>query len=257
MNSYGPLADCYDGLTWDVDYSSWADYLERHFARNSLEVHSVLDLGCGTGSLTVKLAQRGYKMTGVDLSEDMLAVAADKCMELENRPLLLRQDMSRLTLMEPVDAAVCCLDSLNYVIRPAAVQRTFRKVFHWLNPGGIFLFDIRTPEFLRSMDGEVLLDENEDVFCVWRGSYSSRRRILSYSMDLFFREERESWGRAEELHEEYAYEPGELEHWLKDAGFSKIRQYGDRKLRPPNTGEARIFFVAIKEKTNKWMKLSD
>ena len=247
MNSYGPLAGCYDGLTWDVDYSGWADFLERLFRRSGKTVRTVVDLGCGTGSLTAELAARGYEMTGVDLSEDMLAVAADKCASLENRPLLLRQDMSRLTLMEPADAVVCCLDSLNYVTRPAAVRRTFRQVFRWLEPGGVFVFDVRTPDFLRSMDGQVLLDEREDIFCVWRGAYSEKRRVLTYLMDLFFRENGEQWSRAEEIHEEYAYEPDELARWLAEAGFSRIRRCGERRLRAPRDGEERIFFAATKE----------
>lgn len=246
MNSYGFLAGCYDGLTTDVDYEDWADYLERLFVRGGRAVRSVVDLGCGTGSLTAVLARRGYALTGVDLSEDMLSVAADKCGGLDRRPLLLRQDMSRLNLLEPADAVVCCLDSLNYVIRPGAVRRTFERVWRNLQPGGLFVFDIRTPEFLRAMDGQVFLDETEDVYCVWRGEFSRRRNVLTYFMDLFFREQGEAWTRAEELHEEYAYEPMELALWLEEAGFTRIRQYGNLKLRPPRTGEERIFFAASK-----------
>ena len=140
MESYGFLAEYYDSLTTDVDYAAWADYLERFFERNE-NVRSVVDLGCGTGSLTVELARRGYDVTGVDLSPDMLTVAMDKCSELDEMPLLLCQDMSRLTLMEPADAVVCCLDSLNYVTDPKAVQRTFKRVFENLQPGGLFVFD--------------------------------------------------------------------------------------------------------------------
>ncbi len=246
MNSYGFLAGCYDGLTTDVDYEDWADYLERLFARGGRAVRSVVDLGCGTGSLTAVLARRGYALTGVDLSEDMLSVAADKCGGLDRRPLLLRQDMSRLNLLEPADAVVCCLDSLNYVIRPGAVLRTFERVWRNLQPGGLFVFDIRTPEFLRAMDGQVFLDETEDVYCVWRGEFSRRRNVLTYFMDLFLREQGEAWTRAEELHEEYAYEPAELALWLAEAGFTRIRQYGNLKLRPPRPGEERIFFAASK-----------
>lgn len=185
-------------------------------------------------------------MTGVDLSGEMLTAAADKCAQLDRMPLLLRQDMSRLTLLEPADAVVCCLDSLNYVTRPAAVKRTFRRVWDSLRPGGQFVFDVRTPRFLRSMDGQVWLDENEEVYCVWRGRFSPKRNILTYYMDLFALEEDDRWLRGGEIHEEYAYEPAQLEAWLKEVGFAGIRQYGNLKLRAPGEEEERIFFAAYK-----------
>lgn len=246
MDSYGFLAQCYDSLTGDVGYERWADFLERLFARGGGEVSSVVDLGCGTGSLLLELARRGYRMTGVDLSGEMLTAAADKCAQLDRMPLLLRQDMSRLTLLEPADAVVCCLDSLNYVTRPAAVKRTFRRVWDSLRPGGQFVFDVRTPRFLRSMDGQVWLDENEEVYCVWRGRFSPKRNILTYYMDLFALEEDDRWLRGGEIHEEYAYEPAQLEAWLKEVGFAGIRQYGNLKLRAPGEEEERIFFAAYK-----------
>lgn len=246
MDSYGVLAEYYDSLTTDVDYENWADFLEKLFARSGGEICSVVDLGCGTGSLTAELTARGYRMTGVDLSEDMLAVAADKCAELEPAPLFLRQDMSRLTLLEEPDAVVCCLDSLNYVTKPAAVQRTFRRVYDALRPGGLFIFDIRTPEFLRAMDGQVFLDETEEVCCIWRGEFSQRRNILSYYMDLFLLDEDDRWVRESEIHEEYAYEPEDLSRWLGEAGFTGVKQYAERKLRAPKAGEERIFFLARK-----------
>lgn len=245
MTSYGPLALRYDVLTRDVDYAAWADYLEKHFSRAG-GVRSVVDLACGTGSLAAELARRGYAVTGVDLSPDMLAIAADKCAALEPPPLLLCQDMSRLRLLEQADAVVCCLDSLNYVTRPAAVRRTFRRVWEALRPGGLFVFDIRTPEMLKSMDGQVCLDETEDTYCVWRGAFSSKRNILAYEMDLFFSNPDGTWERAGELHEEYAYDPAELARWLAEAGFGKLRQYGNLVLRAPRPGEGRVFFSAGK-----------
>lgn len=246
MDSYDFLAQCYDSLTGDVEYVKWADFLERLFARSGQEIASVVDLGCGTGSLLLELLGRGYRMTGVDLSDEMLMVAADKCARLEEMPLLLQQDMSRLTLLEPADAVVCCLDSLNYVTKPAAVQRTFRRVWDNLRPGGLFVFDIRTPHFLRSMDGEICLDENEEVYCVWRGQFSEKRNILTYYMDLFALEDGDSWLRGGEIHEEYAYDPADLAAWLKEAGFTGIKQYGNLKLRAPKEDEERIFFLAYK-----------
>lgn len=248
MASYEFLAGCYDELTTDVGYAKWADYLEKHFARCAIPVHTVLDLACGTGSLTRELAERGYEMIGVDLSEDMLAEANEKCRDVEGeRPIFLHQSMDRLDLYGTIDACVCCLDSVNYVTRPAVLERAFQRVHLFLMPGGMFIFDVNTPEKLRSLDGQVFLDETEDTYCVWRAEYSARRRICTYAMDLFRLTESGLWERGEELHEEYAYEPDELEKMLRRAGFTGIKRYGERRMRAPREGEQRVFFVARKE----------
>ena len=138
-------------------------------------------MACGTGAMSLLLAKAGYQVTGVDLSEEMLTVAYDKAVALEdNRPFFVRQSMQRLRLPEPVDWVLCCLDSINYLTDPAACRETFRCVYRVLKPGGVFLFDVNTPEKLREMDGQVFLDEDDDVFCVWRGSYEETERICTY-----------------------------------------------------------------------------
>ena len=242
------LAGCYDELTTDVGYRSWAGYLEKHFARAGIPVRTVLDLACGTGSLTWELARRGYEMIGVDRSEEMLAQANEKGEDFTGeRPIFLHQSMDKLDLYGTIDACVCCLDSVNYVTRPAQLERAFARVHLFLMPGGIFVFDINTPEKLRALDGQVFLDETEDAYCVWRAEYSKRRRVCTYAMDLFRLTPAGLWERGEELHEEYAYEPDELEEMLRRAGFHHIRRYGDRKLRAPRPGEERIFFTARKD----------
>ena len=246
--AYENLAGCYDQFTRDVDYVRWADYLERHFARSALPIHTVLDLACGTGSLTLELARRGYEMIGVDQSEEMLAQAAEKCRQAsEIPPLFLHQSMDKLDLYGTIDACVCCLDSVNYVTSPQKLERAFQRVHTFLMPGVLFVFDVNTPDKLRALDGQVFLDESADAYCVWRADYSARRRVCTYGMDLFTLEPDGRWSRAEELHEEYAYEPDELEALLIRAGFSRIKQYGERKLRAPKAGEGRIFFAARKE----------
>ena len=213
-----------------------------------MPIHTVLDLACGTGSLTLELARRGYEMIGVDQSEEMLAQAAEKCRQAsEIPPLFLHQSMDKLDLYGTIDACVCCLDSVNYVTSPQKLERAFQRVHTFLMPGGLFVFDVNTPDKLRALDGQVFLDESADAYCVWRADYSARRRVCTYGMDLFTLEPDGRWSRAEELHEEYAYEPDELEALLIRAGFSRIKQYGERKLRAPKAGEGRIFFAARKE----------
>ena len=245
MDSYTVLAQSYDRLTADVDYEKWADYVERHFRRLKRPVQSVLELGCGTGSLTKLLAERGYSMIAVDISPDMLTVAEQKCRGQDVR--LLCQDMSLLSLPGQVDAVVCCLDSVNYVTRPAALRRAFRRVHKALAPGGLFLFDAKTPAALEGADGQTYLDEDDDLYCVWRADYYPRRRICAYGLDLFLRDEDDRWIRGGEYHEEYAYTMDELDSFLREAGFRHIKQYGDKVMVPPKTGAQRVFFAVRKD----------
>lgn len=246
--AYEYLAQCYDQFTEDVNYDRWADYVERHFAGSRLPIRTVLDLACGTGSLTRLLALRGYEMIGADLSEEMLAQAAEKCRGVgEPEPIFLHQAMEELDLYGTIDACVCCLDSVNYVTRSGKLARAFQRVHTFLMPGGLFLFDINTPDKLRGLDGQIFLDENETSYCVWRADYSPRRRVCTYGMDIFQREENGLWRRWEEVHEEFAYQPEELEELLRQAGFRRIKQYGELRMTPPRAGEGRIFFAARKD----------
>ena len=248
MRSYDFLAGCYDELTTDVGYSAWADYIQAHFEKKGLPGRTVLDLACGTGSLTWELARRGYEMIGVDISPEMLAEAAAKEGETEVAPIFLCQSMDKLDLYGTIDACVCCLDSVNYVTDPKKLRKAFERVYLFLMPGGLFLFDINTPSKLQGLDGQVFLDETEDAYCVWRAEYSRRSKICSYFMDIFrLDEESGLWERGEELHRERAYEPEELADWLRQAGFREVRLYGNLKMRAPKEGEDRIFLVARKD----------
>ena len=248
MESYEFLAGCYDELTTDVRYSRWAAYIEKHFARSALPIRTVLDLACGTGSLTAELMGRGYEMIGADRSAEMLSVAAEKCRGLAGEPpIFLCQSMEKLDLYGTIDACVCCLDSVNYVTNPRQLKKAFERVHLFLMPGGLFLFDINTPDKLRGLDGGMFIDETDDAYCVWRAEYSPRRRICTYGMDIFRLEADGRWSRGEEVHEEYAYEPDELEEYLREAGFTRIRRHGCLKMRAPVPGEERIFFTAVKK----------
>ena len=245
MEQYTTLAEYYDRLTGDVGYTRWADYVEKHFRRLKRPVRSVAELACGTGSLTSILASRGYQMTALDISADMLSVAAQKCQDQE--VLFLCQDMAQFTLMEPVDAVICCLDSVNYVTRPQRLCRAFARVYRHLAPGGLFLFDAKTPLAFEEADGQTYLDEDESLMCVWRADYERRRRICGYGIDLFTLRSDGAWNRESEYHEEYAYTPQELTDFLLQAGFSSIKLYDNLKMRAPTADAQRIFFAARKE----------
>ena len=245
MNAYQNLAASYDRLTNDVDYGAWVDFAEAILEKEGLKPRTVADLACGTGSATRILAERGYRVTAVDLSESMLTEAMDKCSDLERLPTFVHQDLAELQLPRAVDMAVCFLDSLDYILDPAACESAIQRTYRALNPGGIFIFDVNTPEKLRAMDGQVFLDEDDDVYCVWRGEFDEETNICSYGMDLFQREG-DVWRRSFEEHQEYAYSIEQLTRFLKNAGFTKIRVYADRKFAAPGAGEQRVWFKARK-----------
>ena len=247
MDAYHALAASYDRLTNDVDYEATVKFYMEILRREGVKPRSVVDLACGTGSVTAILARMGYPVLGVDMSEEMLTEAMSKVMDMENPPRFVCQKLQELKLPRAVDMAVCALDSLDYITDPADCKEAIRRVYKALNPGGIFIFDVNTPEKLRAMDGQVFLDEDDDVYCVWRGEFDEETNICTYWMDLFQRQGK-AWQRSYEEHREYAYSDEQLRGYLKDAGFTHIEVYADRKFEAPRTGEQRIYFKARKGK---------
>ena len=245
MGAYEMLAGCYDRLTNDVDYEAIAAFYRTLLGREGVRPRTAVDLACGTGSVTAILAREGLRVIGVDMSGEMLTQAAAKTAGLDPAPFFVRQKLQNLTLPRGVDLAVCALDSLDYITEPKECARAIRRVYRALNPGGLFIFDVNTPEKLRAMDGQVFLDEDQDVYCVWRGEFDDSTNICSYGMDLFIREGKH-WLRSFEEHREYAYSREQLTGVLRDAGFSCIRVYGDRTLEQPGAGEQRMYFSARK-----------
>ena len=247
MDAYKNLALSYDRLTNDVDYEATVAFYNEILKREGLRPRTAVDLACGTGSVAEILARQGLEVTGVDLSEEMLTVAMEKVMDMEKPPRFVCQPLQELRLPRGVDLAVCALDSLDYITNPDDCKEAIRRVYKALNPGGIFIFDVNTPEKLRAMDGQVFLDEDDDVYCVWRGEFDRDTNICSYGMDLFQRREN-VWERSFEEHREYAYSQEQLTEYLKAAGFTHIRVYADRLFEEPREGEQRIYFKARKGK---------
>ena len=238
MSCYDALAPWYDSLTGDVPYAAIADFYETEFAADGGEFRLLLDLCCGTGSMTWELAGRGYEMIAADRSVEMLMQAQAKQIPCRVPPLFLCQSAEELDLYGTVDAAVCCLDGLNY-IPPESLAEVFRRLHLFIRPGGLFLFDIRTPAFLRGLDGQVFVDEREDVLCLWRADFDTALGALVYGMDLFTRRGR-LWARSEEEHIEYAHEPETLRTLLEGAGFTDISLSADG----PQGGAGRLYIIA-------------
>lgn len=248
MSSYEALAASYDGLMADASYCRRAAFLDRLLKKSAIPVHSVLDLACGTGTISCLLAQQGYQVIATDGSEEMLTQAMGKAMALgEGMPLFLQQDMTRLRLAEPVDAAVSTLDSLNYLTREKDVRETFHRVWRWLRPGGQFIFDVNTPYKLQRMDGQIYMDETEETCCVWRTFFSQRTQVCTYQVDLFQLLPDGSWERSCEEHRERAWTEEQLRDFLAAAGFGSVTVMGDLTTEPPGEHEDRWVIRAEKK----------
>lgn len=222
MSAYGPLARWYDGFTQDVPYEAFADFYEKALHREGKDHLTLLDLCCGTGTLTLMMARRGHEMIGVDLSPEMLSQAAEKAAEadLAVNPLFLCQAAEELDLYGTVEGAYCSLDGMNY-LPPELLPRLLRRVHLFIEPEGKFIFDLHSPAHLRELDGGIFVDETEDALCLWRGEFDETENALVYGMDIFSRDGR-LWRRDEEEHIEYAHEPEELVRLLRDSGFADV-----------------------------------
>lgn len=239
--AYGPLAERYDQLTGDVPYEALCDWYETALSRRGRAVHTVLDLGCGTGALSLLLARRGYEVIAVDASADMLSVFQQKLSSLPEgtvTPMLLCQRAEELDLYDTVDAAVCCLDGFNY-LPPESLPEALRRLRLFISPGGVLAFDILSPERLRSLDGQCFVDESADTLCLWRAALEGD--ALRYGMDIF-RAAGRLWRREQEEHIEYLHEPEVLLRLLAEAGFGEAGICADG----PQNAQGRLFINAVR-----------
>lgn len=229
---YEAIAAVYDKLNADIDYCAWADFVEKAFDRFLLKrPELVLDLACGTGSMTVELARRGYDMIGVDGSEQMLSVASERAYvnfgeEDEYRlPILyLLQDMRSFELYGTVGAVLCCLDSINYLIGDGDLEKCFGAVHNYLDPDGLFLFDVNTPYKFKNIYGDnayILEDEIDGsaVYCGWQNSFDPESGICDFYLTLFSEGEDGKYIREEEHQRERMYSMESLRERLEKCGF--------------------------------------
>ncbi len=250
MMQYSALAGLYDALTDNVPYRKYAAQIERLFCRYGQKPSLVLELACGTGTLTALLAQKGYEMIAADISPDMLSVAREKCRELAQPPVFICQDMCSLDLYGTVQAAVCCLDSINYLTDIRKLRRAFARVSLFLEQGGLFLFDVKTPAMFREMDGVCSVDEGEGWFGAWRYGWDAKSRLCVHAVDLFF-ERGGVYERQTEEHLQRAYPRNVLEKELETAGFCVRGVFDGLSLRAAREETGRLFFAAQKVTPNR------
>lgn len=245
MESYGRFAQVYDLFMDNVDYAGWADYLEKRLKTAGIENGLVLELGCGTGTMTGLLAQKGYDMIGVDNSEEMLAEAMEKKVESGLDILYLMQDMQEFELYGTVRAAVSVCDSLNYITDPEELKQVFCLVNNYLDPGGLFLFDINTVHKYRDVLGDTTIAEDrEEASFIWENSYDPESRINTYELAVFLPREDGLYEKCEELHCQRGYEKAEIEKLLKEAGMEIEGVYEAYTDKPASKDSERLLFIA-------------
>lgn len=246
MRSYSVFAGFYDALTDNVEYAARADYLCRLFNRFGVKQGLMLDLACGAGSLSVELSRRGFEVIGVDSSPEMLTVASDKALAQGQDILFLRQSMQQLDLYGTVDAAVCTLDSLNHITRPREVQAVLQRLSLFMNPGGIFIFDVNTPYKHKEVLGNhTFAYDLDDVYCVWQNEYIAQTQSVSISLDFFIRSG-DTYVREQETFSERAYSREEWKQWIEAAGFELLGEYAEMTELPPQEDAQRIIYVVKK-----------
>lgn len=274
MAQYEKLADIYDYLVSSVNYEEWLDYIEQILNHYGKQAHTVVDLACGTGNTVLPFARRGYRVTGVDLAGEMLAKARGKAAQAGLEAEFLLQDMCALELPGPVDLVTCYHDGLNYLTKQEDVSRVFQRVYRYLNPGGLFIFDLVNVRKLARTDGSTTFLDEDKLSLVWETSYDADD-IWEIRLTCFVRRDglepgnclesgngRESGNGMEtgnglepakslyekfhEVHREKAHSREAVEKIVRQEGFQLLAVLHSYSLEPAGDQTYRYFFVAEK-----------
>ena len=249
--SYGIFSSVYDILTENVEYEKIAHKICSLLHKNGVDGGLLLDLGCGTGTLSFLLENKGFDVIGVDASEDMLIVANDKKYEENSNTMFLCQKAEELDLFGTIDCAVSVLDTVNHIDTLEKVKKAFEKVSLFMNMGGIFIFDMNTPyKHEKILGNNTFIYDMDEVYCAWQNSYNKESATTNIDLDFFIKnEDDEHYERYSESFSEYAYEPKDILNILEKCGFEIINTYDDYSDNSVNAETQRIVVVAKKIKT--------
>ena len=245
--AYSSLAAVYDKLNSGIDHKAWADFIESRFEKYSHKhPTSLLDLACGTGSMTVELARRGYDMTGVDISDEMLSEARAKCdsERFAHKVLLVRQDMRELELYGTVDAAICCLDSFNYLTDTKSLARTLAHLHNYIEPDGLLVFDMNAPAKFERVYGEnAYVLEEDGILCAWQNFYNSKTKLCDFYLSIFREDSDGRWERFDEEQRERCYSLRTVQKLLSEGGFELCELVGGFRGEEVNADTERWYFT--------------
>lgn len=241
---YGGFAASYDLFMDNIPYDTWAEYLQGLLTEYGVTDGLLLELGCGTGNMTSRMADRGYDMIGIDVSEDMLELAREKC---SAEVLFLQQDMRQMELYGTVAAMYCVCDGMNYLLEPQDLREVFARANNYLDSGGVFIFDLKTGYFYQDILGNRTIAENrEDASFLWENEYHEDTSVNEYLLTVYRLEdeERDLFSRCEELHFQRAYEIEEIRQLIEEAGMEFVAMYDAFTRKPPHNHSERVYFVA-------------
>ena len=251
MEAYSKFAEVYDLFMDNIPYEEWCQYLVRLLHKYGVEDGLVLDMGCGTGNITEQLRHCGYDMIGIDNSEEMLAEAMEKTMEQEEKDselppvLYLCQDMRSFELYGTVRAAVSICDSMNYILEEDELLEVFRLVNNYLDPDGIFIFDMNTVYKYENLLGEQTIGEAREDHCfIWDNYYDQKSQINEYALNLFIQGEDGRYDRCEEFHYQKAYDIETVKRLITASGMTFEAVYDAFTLNEPNETSERVYFIA-------------
>lgn len=248
-NTYGEFADYFDFLNGDAQYSKRTKYMLELFQRFGTRPNILLDLACGTGEFSVAFAKKGLDVIGVDCSENMLAVARDKAQKAKQDVLFLCQRAEELDLYGTVGGAICCFDSINHITESAVLSKAFEKVSLFLEPDGLFIFDVNTVyKHKNVLGGKTFVYDEEDVYFVWNNEYKEKKHLVNIYLDIFQRIGNDEYKRIRQSITERAYTADELDKMLKKAGLEVVAVYDDMSYAPPHNESQRIYYVTKKVK---------
>lgn len=246
MDAYTSFAYVYDTFMDNIPYEEWGDYLKGLLKEYGVEDGLILDLGCGTGTMTEILAEEGYDMIGLDNSEDMLEIAMDKKAKSGYDILYLLQDMREFELYGTVKAVVSICDSMNYVTEEGELLEVFRLVNNYLDPGGIFIFDFNTEYKYRETLGDCTIAENRDACSfIWDNYYYEDEKINEYELSLFIREkDSELYRKYEETHYQKGYDLETMQCLIEESGLEYVTAYDAFTHDMPTNESERIYIIA-------------
>ncbi|MCF0122187.1 MAG: methyltransferase domain-containing protein [Lachnospiraceae bacterium] len=245
MNVYESFAIVYDLFMDNVDYDGWSVYLIKLLRSYGIEDGLILELGCGTGNMTERLAAAGFDMIGVDYSGEMLKIAQKKHCASSLDILYMKQDMRTFELCGTVRAVVSVCDSLNYILKDEELVKVFRLVNHYLDPGGIFLFDLNTIDKYKKIGNTTIAENREESSFIWDNYYDKDENINEYQLTIFLKEEDgDLYRKCEEVHYQRGYELKQIKEFLKEAGMEFLNAFEAFTEDVPNEDSERIYIIA-------------
>lgn len=229
----------------DIPYDQWAKQLTSFLDQYGIQNKIVLELGCGTGNMTRRLSAAGFDMIGLDQSVEMLQIAKEKQNKTGEDILYLHQNMQSFELFGTVGAVISVCDSMNYVLSEEELLQTFRLVNNYLDPDGIFIFDIKTKYFYEQVLGDsTMVEEKEERVLIWDNYYDREQAINEYGILVFYQQERGLYRRFEEVHRQKAYDIEQLVSLLKKAGLHFLDAYDAVTLREVTKCSERVYLIA-------------